>query len=93
MTDEEIKPKKTSRIAIRIEPELYDILLTLSKDSSMKLSQFIRCIIVRFHMEYFMGHVTIPYDELKKEFLNFAKSIEKEPISRHQSQAKRKRRK
>ena len=76
----DLKPKKTSRIAIRIEPELYDVLNGLSRDSSMKLSQYVRCILIRFHMEYLMGQVKKPYNELKKEFLETAKKIEKDKV-------------
>lgn len=75
-----LKPRKTSRIAIRIEPELYDVLNGLSRDSSMKLSQYVRCILIRFHMEYLMGQVKKPYNELRKEFIETAKKIEKEKI-------------
>jgi hypothetical protein len=74
------KPRKTSRIAIRIEPELYEVLLGLSNEASMKLSQYVRCILIRFHMEYLIGQVKKPYSELKKEFLDMAKKIEKDKI-------------
>lgn len=78
---ETLKPRKTSRIAIRIEPELYDVLIGLSNEASMKLSQYIRCILIRFHMEYLIGQVKKPYSELKQEFLEMAKKIEKENIN------------
>jgi hypothetical protein len=74
------KPRKTSRIAIRIEPELYDVLMGLSNEASMKISQYVRCILIRFHMEYLIGQVKQPYAELKKEFLEMAKKIEKDKI-------------
>jgi len=93
------KRSKKERIAFRVETELKEILEDIAEKHNLTLSLFVRHIIIRWHMEFLMGHFQKQYTELRKEFLQFARNIEKEnksvtyPQSQEQSSQKELRKK
>jgi len=58
MSDKKYKKRtKEERIAFRVETEIKEILEDISSKYGFTLSQFVRHIIIRWHMEFLMGHL------------------------------------
>lgn len=66
---------KEERIAVRVNIQLHDFLKEFANDNSMTLSELVRHVLVYWHMQFLLGQIKKPYPELKKEFLDFAKTV------------------
>lgn len=66
---------KEERIAVRVNIQLYGFLKEFANDNGMTLSELVRHVLVYWHMQFLLGQINKPYPELKKEFLEFAKTI------------------
>jgi hypothetical protein len=67
---------KEERIAIRVNVQLHEFLNEFARDNGMTLSELVRHVLVYWHMQFLLGQIQKPYNQLKSEFLEFAKTID-----------------
>jgi len=59
---------KTKKIVFRVESSLFDFIGQFAKSNGMTMSEFIRNVLIRFHMDYFLGNIDKPLPELEEDF-------------------------
>lgn len=59
---------KTKKIVFRVEATLFDFIAKTSKDHEMTMSELIRNVLIYWHMDYLLGGVKKPFNELQSQF-------------------------
>lgn len=67
---------KEERIAVRVNVQLHEFLNEFARDNGMTLSELVRHVLVYWHMQFLLEQIQKPYNQLKSEFLEFAKTID-----------------